>query len=95
MVPDVANAPTTVPTTSTATAITMRFFAPIRRARNPAGKASTMPTNVNTDMSIEVEAMSMPNVSMRAGMTEGTLYCPRATAMPATTRTIATATWFW
>lgn len=73
MVPDVANAPTTVPTTSTATAITMRFFAPIRRAQEPAGKASTMPTNVNTDMSIEVEAMSMPERLHEGGHDRGHL----------------------
>ena len=92
---EVANAPAAVPATMTTTAATTMFLAPKRRAKKPVGSDRKMPASVNTDMSIEAEPTSISNCSMMAGMIEGTLNCPSATAMPASTSSTDTSTWFW
>ena len=94
MLPLVAKAPMSVPAAMMATAAIIMFFGPNLRARAPVGRARNIPANVKMDISHEADPTSIENSSMMAGMTDGTLNCPSAIAMPTSTTTIATSTWF-
>ena len=69
-----ANAEAKVARLARNAAPTMSLFAPTRPARPPTGRAATIPTSVNTDMSHEALPASIENSSMTRSMMVGIWY---------------------